>query len=68
MESWTIFTVGGILLTLMLLGGASLSHRSQTSGNKLSGQAEDTKLLYLLLWLASLSVLAYIAFAFGKRG
>ncbi len=67
MGPWTIFIVGGLLLTGMLIGGFSLSRRSQTSGTRLNGQIEDTKLLYLLLWLASLSVLAYIAFVFGKR-
>jgi hypothetical protein len=62
-----IFLLGGFLLTLTALGGYTLSHRTRVPGKELNSRAEDTKLLYLLLWLSSLSILAYIAFVFGKR-
>ncbi|MFL7812499.1 MAG: hypothetical protein ACK2TT_13140 [Anaerolineales bacterium] len=62
-----IFLLGGLLLTLVALGGYSHSRRTQAPGAALHSRSEDTKLLYLLLWLSSLSVMAYIAFVFGRR-
>lgn len=67
MRPWMIFILGGFLLTLAALGGYTLSHRKHFPGDELKSRPEDTKLLYLLLWLSSLSILAYIAFVFGKR-
>jgi hypothetical protein len=67
MRPWMIFTLGGLILTLMALGGYLLSHRSRHPGADINRSAEDTRFLYLLLWLAALCILAYIAFAFGTR-
>jgi len=67
MRPWLIFTFGGLILTLMTFGGYLLSHRSRHPEEDIDRSAEDTRFLYLLLWLASLCILAYIAFAFGMR-
>jgi len=68
MSSWTIFCIAGLLLTVAMIGGLLLLPRHERlpvfRTQKLAG---DTFVLYLLLSLASLSILAYIAFAFGKR-
>jgi hypothetical protein len=69
MSPWTIFCFAGVLLTPAIIGGLFLllpRHKSlpACSVSKIAG---DTCLLYLLLWLASLSILVYIIFAFGKR-
>jgi hypothetical protein len=67
MRPWLIFTLGSMLLTVLALGGFTFARRSKSRGDSAYRPAEDTRFLYLLLWLASLSVMAYIAFAFGKR-
>jgi|GEM_PF-2973171 hypothetical protein len=68
MSSWTISRIAGLLLTVAIIGGLLLLPRDERlpvfKAQKLAG---DTFILYLLLSLASLSMLAYIAFAFGKR-
>jgi hypothetical protein len=67
MAPWTIFRIAGLLLTLLIIGGLLLPRHKRLrvfGAQKLAG---DACLLYLLLWLASLSILAYIIFAFGKR-
>jgi len=68
MYPWTIFCIAGLLLTVAIIGGLLLLPRHERlpvfRAQKLAG---DTFVLYLLLSLASLSILAYIAFAFGKR-
>jgi len=67
MKPWMIFIVGSFLLVLMAIGGLLLYHRRHQSSSGEEKPTEDAKVLYLLLGLASLSILAYIAFAFGKR-
>ena len=67
MRPWLIFLIAGVLLTVALVWGLLLFRREHWAvfrGQKLAG---DTWFLYLLLWLASLSMLAYITIAFGKR-
>ncbi len=67
MRPWMIFIVGILLLALVVFGGFLLNrykHPSASGGKK---PGEDARILYLLLGLASLSILAYIAFTFGKR-
>lgn len=67
MRFWIIFIVGSILLVLVAAGGLLLYHRKHPSASGTEKPAEDAKILYVLLGLASLSILAYIAFVFGKR-
>jgi len=67
MRPWLIFTLGSLILILMAFGGYLLSRRSRHSEEGIDRSAEDTRFLYLLVWLASLCILAYIAFAFGMR-
>lgn len=66
MASSTLLIIAGLLLGLMIIGELLLRHKRLPffRAQKLT---EDTRLLYLFLWLASLSILAYIVFAFGKR-
>ena len=59
MSHWLILVAISLLLTLVIVGGFLL--------RRLKNPAEDSRILYLLMWLASLSILAYIAFAFGNR-
>ncbi|MEJ2447741.1 MAG: hypothetical protein P8Y37_07345 [Anaerolineales bacterium] len=67
MRPWLMFTLGSLILTLMAFGGYLLSRRNRHPEEDIDRSAEDTRFLYLLLWLASLCILAYIAFAFGMR-
>ncbi|MGD8403601.1 MAG: hypothetical protein PVJ21_08065 [Anaerolineales bacterium] len=62
-----IFTVGSSLLALAVFGGFLLNQYKNPGTSGLKKLTEDAKILYLLLGLASLSILAYIAFTFGKR-
>jgi len=62
-----IFIVGILLLALVVLGGLLLHRYRHTGVSESKKPAEDARILYLLLGLASLSILAYIAFAFGIR-
>lgn len=66
MTPWLTFLIGGLLLTLVIIGGLLLPRRKQPAP-KAPKLAEDSRVLYVLLWLASLSIMAYIVFAFGKR-
>jgi len=67
MRFWIIFIVGSFLLVLVAVGGFLLYHRKHPSASGTEKPAEDANVLYVLLGLASLSILAYIAFVFGKR-
>ena len=67
MRPWMIFIVGSFLMIMVIVGGLLLNRRKQPAGHEKKRLAEDARILYLLLWLASLSIMAYIAFAFGKR-
>lgn len=67
MKSWLVILVAGLLLTLVFVRGLLLFRHKCRAILRGQNLTEDTWLLYLLLWLASLSMLAYIAFAFGKR-
>lgn len=67
MTPWIIFFTGSLLLTLLIAVGTLLYQRKHVSDNREQTAAQDVLLLIVLAWLASLSVLAYIAFAFGKR-
>jgi len=67
MTPWTIFLVGSLLLTLLLAGDALwLRHKHSLNAN-VQILSQDILLLFFLIWLAGLSVLAYIAFTFGHR-
>jgi len=67
MTFWINFIVGSFLLVLIACGGLLLYHRKHPSASGTGKPAEDANVLYVLLGLASLSILAYIAFVFGKR-
>jgi len=67
MAPWVIFFIAGLLLTLAFIGGLLLPRHKRWSVFRAQTPAGDTWFLYVLLWLALLSMLAYIAFAFGKR-
>ena len=67
MASWKIFIIGSVLLTLVLVGGPLLSRRKHLSDSEGQKATQDARLLILSIWAASLSILAYIAFVFGKR-
>jgi len=66
MTPWLTFFIGSLLLTLVIFG-LILPRDHRLPAFKLIKLAEDARILYLLLWLASLSIMAYVAFAFGKR-
>ena len=67
MTPWTIFFIGSLLLTLLFAGNLFLRQHRHSSGADVQTVSHDARLLILLGWLASLSILAYVAFAFGKR-
>lgn len=67
MSPWIIFLAGSVLLTIVIAGGVLLPRRKHYSDLGVRAAVQDVFLLIFLVWLASLSVLAYIAFAFGKR-
>jgi hypothetical protein len=62
-----MFVIGSLLLTLVGFGGILLSRSKRPLGAEAQRAKQDARLLVLSLWLASLSMLAYIAFVFGKR-
>ena len=62
-----IFVFGSFLLALVAIGGYLLNRYRHLGTRGAKKPAEDARILYLLLGLASLSILAYIAFTFGKR-
>ena len=63
----SVFFIAGLLLTVVMIGGLLLPRQKRLPVLRAKKLPEDARILYLLLWLASLSILAYIAFAFGKR-
>ena len=67
MRPWMIFVVGSLLLGLVAIGGFLLNRYKHPSASGIKKPAEDARILYLLLGMAALSILAYIAFTFGKR-
>lgn len=67
MDPWKVFIVGSLLLTLVIIGGFLLSRYKHPLDNEGQKATQGARLLVLSLWLASLSIMAYIAFAFGKR-
>jgi hypothetical protein len=66
MVPWKIFGIGSLLLTLVMLGGILLPRRNHRSDSEVQKATQGARLLVLSLWVASLSILAYIAFVFGK--
>ena len=67
MVPWKIFVIGSLLLTLVIGGGFLLPRRQHLLNLEGQKAAQGARLLALSLWLASLSVMAYIAFVFGKK-
>ena len=67
MVSWKAFIVGSVLLTLMIGGGILLSRSKRPKDAEAQEARQDARFLVLSLWLALLSIMAYIAFVFGKR-
>ena len=67
MAPWVIFFIAVLALTMVVIGGFLLPRHKPPPVLRAQKLAKDTWLLYLLLWLASLSILAYVVFAFGKR-
>ena len=67
MNPWMIFIVGSLFLTVVVVSSLLLHRRKYPPGYETKMPAENARILYLLLWLASLSIIGYIAFAFGKR-
>jgi hypothetical protein len=66
MAPWKIFVSGCLLLVLIFAGGILLSRRKQRFNSETRKAIQGARMLVLSLWLASLSILAYIAFVFGK--
>lgn len=67
MRPWMIFIVEFLLLALVVLGSFLLNRYRNPGAREAKKLTEDARILYLLLGLASMSILAYIAFTFGKR-
>jgi len=67
MTPWLIFIAISLIMSLAIVGGLLLHRGNEPSYSDEKRPAEDNRMFYLLLWLASLSIMAYIAFAFGKR-
>jgi len=67
MTRWMIFFTGTLLLTLLLAGDALWLRRKHTLDANVQALSQDILLLLFLIWLASLSILAYVVFAFGRR-
>jgi hypothetical protein len=61
------FIVAILLLALVVFGGFLIDHEWKPGAGEVNKTTEDARVLYLLLGLASLSILAYIAFTFGIR-
>ncbi len=67
MKPVTIFFAGTFILTLLLVVNTLwLRHKYLANGSE-QPISQDLNLLLFSIWLAAQSVLAYIAFAFGKR-
>ena len=58
--------LGGLYFPISVLP-EWLFRRKNLLNLSVQNAAQDARFLVLSLWLASLSVLAYIAFTFGKR-
>ena len=67
MTPWKIFLIGSTILTFVSVGVVLLSHRRHQFDSYGQDVVSGGHLLMISLWLASVSTLAYIAFAFGKR-
>jgi hypothetical protein len=67
MALWIKFLVGSLVLTLVVVGGLLLLRRRQPPAPGNQPPAQDAGILYLLLGLAWMSILGYIAFAFWKH-
>jgi len=67
MKPWMFIIVGGFLTALVVYGGFLLKWRKYPRALGIKKPAEDVRVLYLLLGLATLSIMAYIAFTFGNR-
>lgn len=68
MAPWIKFLVGSLVLTLVIVGGLRLLLRRRRSPLAKNQQpAQDDRILYLLLGLAWMSILGYIAFAFWEH-
>jgi hypothetical protein len=67
MKPWPLFLIGSLVLTLLATGGLLLHRRKLPVDLETAGAPGDARILYLLAWLASLSILAYLVFAFGRR-
>lgn len=66
MKTWSTILIGGLLLTLLVAGGLLLHRRKPSTEPQGQQPTGDAGILYLLLWLAGFSVLAYIAFIFRR--
>lgn len=67
MKPWLIFFSGSLILTLLVTGGFLLYRRKHPTAVESQWPTGDARILNVSLWLASLSILAYIVFVFGKR-
>jgi hypothetical protein len=67
MKTCPLFLIGDLVLTMLAAGGLLLHRRKLPADLETERAPGDTRILYLLLWLASLSILAYLVFAFGRR-
>ncbi len=67
MQPWLMFLIGSLILTLLAAGGFLLYRRKHLTAVKSQWPVGDAYILNVLLWFASLSILGYSVFAFGKR-
>ena len=67
MNPLMIFFTGSLLLTLLFGGGIIVSRRKHQSDSNIRAAAQEANVLVLTIWLALMSMLAYIAFVFGKQ-
>lgn len=67
MTSFLIYLTGSLVLALLAAGGLFLYRHRHAPVLEAHRSMEEVRMLSLLLWLASLSILAYIVFIFGKR-
>ena len=66
MKTWLTILIGGLLFALLAAGGLLLHRRKPPVESQTQQPSQDARILYLLLWLAGFSVLAYVAFLFGR--
>ena len=67
MTLWIKFFLGSLALALVVVVGLLLPRRKRPPVLGTQQPVQDDRILYVLLWCASLSILGYIAFAFWKR-